>query len=427
MSDFTVTAQPMPAAADEPAPPPSRRIATLDIVRGVAVMGILAMNIVGFAMPSQAYVNPAAYGMESEADLASWVFSFILVDGKMRGLFSLLFGASTLLVIERARASGASPAGVHYARMAWLLVFGLLHFYLIWFGDILALYALTGLILYFFRDFSVKALVWSGIGFVTLQTLMMAMLGLGALALSYKAALPSPDPEMVAQWGEMRKGFAPPAGRQLSDKLALFHGPWLGVVEDKLGRWWTPLVGFFFSGAETLGYMLFGMAALKSGFLSGAWSPARYRKWAIAGFAVAIPAYALMAWLLIDRDFAPQWLFAIWLGAATPVRPAAIVATAALIVLLTRGGGALVERIAAAGRAAFTNYLGTSILMTALFYGYGAGLYGSLSRIELWIPVVATWALMLLWSKPWLDRFHYGPLEWLWRSLARRQLQPLRR
>ena len=90
------------------------RIATLDIVRGVAVMGILAMNIVAFAMPFQAYFNPVAYGMEATADLVSWVFSFVFVDGKMRGLFSFLFGASLLLVIERAEATGESPAAVHF-------------------------------------------------------------------------------------------------------------------------------------------------------------------------------------------------------------------------------------------------------------------------------------------------------------------------
>jgi uncharacterized protein len=107
---------------------PDERIATLDIVRGVAVMGILAMNIVAFAMPVAAYLNPMAYGTHGPADLASWLFSFILIDGKMRGLFSFLFGASVLLVIERAEAGGRNPAAVHYSRMIWLLVFGLIHF-----------------------------------------------------------------------------------------------------------------------------------------------------------------------------------------------------------------------------------------------------------------------------------------------------------
>jgi uncharacterized protein len=117
-----------------------------------------------------------------------------------------------------------------------------------------------------------------------------------------------------------------------------------------------------------------------------------------------------------------------WGVAATvPFRPPMIAATAALVILATRRGGPLVERIAAAGRAAFTNYLATSLVMTGLFYGWGFGLFGKLSRIELWIPVIAMWAVMLLWSKPWLDRFCYGPFEWLWRSLARGALQPMRR
>ena len=127
------------------------RIQTLDIVRGVAIMGILAMNIVAFAMPDAAYLNPMAYGTEGPADLASWTFSFLFIDGRMRGLFSFLFGASMLLVIEKAEAGGRDPAKVHYARMLWLLVFGLIHFYLIWWGDILSLYAPVGMIAYAFR------------------------------------------------------------------------------------------------------------------------------------------------------------------------------------------------------------------------------------------------------------------------------------
>lgn len=87
----------------------------------------------------------------------------------------------------------------------------------------------------------------------------------------------------------------------------------------------------------------------------------------------------------------------------------------------------MVARVAAAGRAAFTNYLGTSIIMTFLFYGYGLGLFGEVSRAACYLFVIGAWALMLLWSKPWLDRFAYGPMEWLWRSLARGQLQPISR
>jgi len=169
------------------------------------------------------------------------------------------------------------------------------------------------------------------------------------------------------------------------------------------------------------------MAALKSGFLSGGWDPDRYRRIALTGFAIGIPLSALLAYLLWADGFSVPMQFSLSLAGTVPVRPAMIVATAALIILVTRRGGALTGRIAAAGRVAFTNYLGTSILMTGLFYGYGGGLFGRLSRIELWIVVVAMWALMLLWSKPWLERYRYGPFEWLWRSLARGEIHPMRR
>jgi uncharacterized protein len=104
-----------------------------------------------------------------------------------------------------------------------------------------------------------------------------------------------------------------------------------------------------------------------------------------------------------------------------------VTAFASLIILATRRGGAVVERIAAAGRAAFTNYLGTSIVMTGLFYGWGLGLYAKLGRTELLLVVIAGWALMLLWSRPWLERYRYGPLEWAWRSLTNWRIEPLRR
>ena len=120
------------------------RVATLDVIRGVAVMGILIMNIVAFAMPEAAYMNPASFGSHGAVDYGVWAVNFVLVDGKMRGLFSFLFGASMLLVIERAEAKGENPLRVHYARMFWLLLFGLAHLYLLWWGDILAHYALVG-------------------------------------------------------------------------------------------------------------------------------------------------------------------------------------------------------------------------------------------------------------------------------------------
>jgi uncharacterized protein len=404
------------------------RFVTLDIVRGVAVMGILAMNIVGFAMPDAAYMNPRAYGTEGEIDLVAWAFNFILIDGKMRGLFSFVFGASMLLVIERATAKGESPARIHFRRMVWLLLFGLIHYYFIWHGDILTMYACIGMLAWLFREMEPRRLIRIGIVLVAVEALLFTAMAVGFAFVSQRASMPNPDPDMVRQWAEMQAGLGVPTPAIIAREMALHLGPWTGIayhqLTDKAFGWVAMTIIF---GCETLGYMLFGMAGLKSGFFTGAWSAAAYRKVALIGFAITVPAYAIGAWLLWSSGFDVRILVAVSMAATTLFRPVMVVAVAALIILLTRRGGALVDRIAAAGRAAFTNYLGTSILMTGLFYGWGAGLYGSLSRAELWLVVLGMWVVMLLWSKPWLDRFNYGPFEWLWRSLARWRLQPLRR
>ncbi len=407
------------------APP---RIAMLDIVRGVAVMGILAMNIVAFSMPFQAYMNPMAYGTESIADYATWLFSFIFIDGKMRGLFSFLFGASMLLVIERAQAKGEKPGSVHFRRMAWLLLIGLIHLYFIWFGDILALYAMVGMIAWLFRRKDPRALIRWGIAFLVLQFLIFAGMAAGTFYLQHAAAAPGAPAELVEQWQEMERGFGILTGQPLMEKLALFRGPYGELIQYQMSQHaFAPIIGLGMFGWETLAYFLFGMAALKTGFITGQWDIARYRKVVLVGLAIAVPVYVLLAWALDSDGYSVPMVMAAVMAGTVPFRPFMVLAYAALIILLTRNGGWLVDRIAAAGRAAFTNYLGTSIVMTGVFYGWGLGLYGTLTRIELWLVVIAMWALMLAWSKPWLDRFAYGPLEWLWRSLARWEVQPLGR
>jgi uncharacterized protein len=404
------------------------RLVTLDIVRGVAVMGILAMNIVAFAMPPQAYFNPHAYGWWSDADLVSWVFSFVFIDGRMRGLFSFLFGASMLLVIDRGRAAGESPARIHFARMGWLLLFGLFHHFFIWWGDILALYAPVGMVAWFFRRRTALELTIAGIIAIIVQLVLFAAIALEAQQVALAAAAPGASASAIEAWRNMSGDMAVPTAAELSQNLALYRSDYWTIVSHRIGEeLWEPVIGFVAFGAETIGYMLLGMATLRSGFLTGEWSDRSYARVAIAGFGLGIPAYAALAWALVNADFAVPSIFMLSMAATTAVRPFVVIGLAALIILATRRGGKFVEHIAAAGRAAFTNYLGTSILMTLLFYGYGFGLYGRLSRAELWLVVIPAWALMLLWSKPWLDRYRYGPFEWLWRSLARWQLQPMRK
>jgi uncharacterized protein len=143
---------------------------------------------------------------------------------------------------------------------------------------------------------------------------------------------------------------------------------------------------------------------------------------ALGALASIVLAYADIR----SRFYAPLVFGGFIIGLA-PFRLVMAAGYAALIILLSRNLGWLARRVAAAGRAAFTNYLGTSLIATFVFYGWGLGYYGHVERWQAWLLVPTVWAIMLLWSKPWLDRFHYGPLEWLWRTLARGRLQPFRK
>ena len=407
----------------------SDRIPTLDIVRGVAVMGILVMNIAAFAMPFPAYANPAAFGGDTGLDFASWAFNYLIFDGKMRGLFSILFGASTLLVIDRATAAGRGGARAHYARMIVLLGFGLVHFYFIWFGDVLALYALCGMLLYFFRNKSPRALVRWAVAFLSLSIIYFGLIGLTGVLAGY----PDLSPETAANMIESRNVIESEVGAgspKIASDLALYRSDYATIVDSRLnGRRWEPLLSFFGFGFETLGLMFLGLAMFKSGFLTGEWDPARYRRWALRSAAIALPPLAFLAWWQASAGFDAVRVFLAFLALSVPFDVLMAVGWAAAIIWWVKVGPmpALKARVAAAGRMAFTNYLATSILMTSIFYGYGLGLFGEVGRASLWLFVLGMWGLILAWSKPWLDRFTYGPLEWLWRSLSRLELQPLRK
>ena len=405
------------------------RFVTLDTVRGIAVMGILVMNIAAFAMPFPAYANPAAYGGDSGANLASWLFNFILFDGKMRGLFSILFGASTLLVIDRATAAGRGGAASHYMRMLVLLGFGLVHFYFIWFGDILALYALCGMILYLFRNRRPRVLVAWAVMFLTVSLMFFSAISLAASSAGTDRLPPDARAGAIDARKEVEKEVGASSPKIKSD-IALYRGPYAELVEYRLTKeTFYPFASAFSFGWETIGLMLIGMALYKTGFLTGGWAAARYRKWAIACFAIGVPPLLLLAWAQIDSGFDAATVFGAFIAFSMPFDVLLAIGWAALVIWWVKSGGAtaLKARVAATGRMAFTNYLATSVLMTAIFYGWGFGLFGRLDRIMLWLPVLSMWGLMLAWSKPFLDHFHYGPLEWLWRSLSRGRMQPMRK
>jgi len=405
----------------------AQRVQSLDVVRGVAVLGILLLNIVSFGMPEAAYFNPRAYGGSHGADLAAYLINFVLFDGKMRGLFSFLFGASMLLIVERAEASGRNPALVHFSRMGWLLVFGLAHLWLVWRGDILAHYALVGMLAFALRGLKPAQMLPLAVMLVIANTLIFTGMPISVLAAQQPAANAAEAADNARQLHDLISGFGVPAPAEIAHELALYRGGYVEIVRERFAELaYSPLAIFALFGCETLAYMLFGMAAFRTGMLTGAWDRRRYLRWLLVCWGIALPAYIALAAYLVHADFS---LFAVTLAVmalATPIRPLMIAGWACLILLLAKSGGVLTTRLAAAGRMAFTNYLATSLLCSTFFNGYGFGWFGYLSRWQLYLVVLAVWALILLWSKPWLEHFRYGPFEWLWRSLARARLQPIR-
>ena len=407
-----------------PSPP---RILSLDVIRGIAVMGIFSVNVIGFAMIEPAYLNPAAFGGYRGVDLAMWLANYVLIDGKMRSLFSMLFGASMLLVIDRAEASGRSPARVHYARMVTLLGFGLLHFYFIWRGDILALYALVGMIAFLFRNAGLETLLAIG---TTLLLATAATFSFAAMQMSradVAAHRPGATSAEIKRWNEnigLLVALPADSARETRIARASFGERADHMLTERTSDPFTAALGF---GFPTLGLMLFGMAGYRSGFLTGEWPRLRYRQIATATLGIGgLVTLALGLWV-IASNFHVVTIFFAFLALGGPIELAMAFGYAALIILAIRPGGALTRRFAAVGRVAFSNYLGTSLIAATIFYGGGLGLFGRLSRAEAWLLVPLMWLLMLAWSKPWLDRFAFGPFEWAWRSLARWSLEPMKK
>ena len=417
------TAEPGTAAPDR------ARIVTLDAVRGFAVMGILLLNIVGLGMPTYAYGDPYYYGGATGANWAAWAINFILADGKMRGLFTMMFGASILLICERAVASGQSAARVHYSRMLVLFLIGMVHAYLIWSGDILVLYSACGAIAFF-------AWRWRRQTLLAVAGVLLAWTLLAGLAQFYsakvfetRAAAANASPALRAQWRSFAGQSTDSAGT-IQAELTAHRGSYAVTLDQRVQAsilLQTRVLPRYL--LDTIALMLMGMALFRSGFFSGEWSRRSYRGIAVASFSICVPLYLPLVWWLDAARMSPVAQTTVEAIHLTLLQPWLSLGWASLVILFVKSGAltGLRDRLSAVGRAALSNYLGTSIVCTLIFDGYGLGWFGQLERWQLYPIVLGVWVLMLIWSKPFLERFAYGPAEWLWRSLARFQRQDMRR
>ena len=416
------------------------RVTAIDMLRGVAVLGILVMNIYAFAMSFAAYQNPLAQGGTEWYNLATWFFTHVFFDQKFMTIFSMLFGAGLVMMATRADVRGTPCKGVWFRRNFWLLVIGALHGYLLWFGDILFHYALMGMLIFWFRKRSPRALMI--IAFTLLSVGMLASFSGGTMMQQLQKevaevqqlkdageALTEEQDEILKQWQDMSAFMKPPL-EQVAEDTAAYTGDYVGIVAHRAQ------IVVMMQTQGTLGFviwrvgglMLLGMAFMKLGILSGARDPAFYRRMILIGYGLGVPIVALGAWNLSMHDWDMIWTFRI--GGMPNYVGSILIAMGhiGLVMTAARSGvmPKLMQRFSAVGRMAFTNYLLHSIILTTVFYGYGFGLYGQIPRFWQMGFVVAVIGLQLWMSPLWLTHFRFGPAEWLWRSLTYWRWQPMR-
>jgi len=431
--------QPVPTEQSILAPVPAvERISSVDVLRGVALFGILVMNILTFGLPKAAMDNPTVAGGVEGLNLLTWQISQVFFYQKFLAVFSMLFGAGLILMYNRARTAGREFTRVYYFRILWLLVIGLIHAYFLWWGDILVSYAICGLLIYIFRRRSPKTLII--IGVVGLMIAVGFMFGAGAFfdfarqnaeevaEIEQSGGTPEKGLQQLAEAWENIETAMNPSGEIITEEIEIHRGSYGGILAHRIPvvlMLQTQALLFFiiwYSG----GMMLIGMGLMKLGVFSAERSARFYLVLGIIGYGVGLTLTYSGAGRILQNGFDFVNIFKT--NALFNYTGALFVALGhvSLVMLFCRSGmlGWLQRGLAAVGRMALTNYLMHTIVFTTIFYGYGLGLFGTVERSGLMVYVAGMWIVQLIISPIWLTYYRFGPAEWLWRSLTYRKMQP---
>jgi uncharacterized protein len=446
MATNTSVTLPLPAVAPPGPVTQADRLRSLDVLRGVALLGILLLNIPGFGLP-----YPFADGFQHDLHSVNfWIYAVITVlfEGKMRALFSALFGAGIVLFSQRRAQAGQPVAGLFYRRMGWLVLFGLLNAHLLlWAGDVLYFYGLGGLVAFWLRKLPARYLalgvpLMALLSFATTSQFNQHLLAVHQRYEVAEAAARRHQPLTAAQqqarteWHELASSMLPsPADmaaqtRQLKGTYGQ-AAHYVRAESRQLETSYLPLVL-----PDVLALMLLGIALFKWGFFTGQWPRGRYLRTAAWGYGLGLPGVLLYFYQHYQR--APGVAGELAYLQATSLawgellyqfqRIALLLGHASLLLGLFHAGvgPAGLRWLAAVGQMAFTNYLLQSVICTLFFFGYGLNYFAELKYYQLFVVVAGVWVVQLLGSTLWLRYFLFGPLEWLWRSLTYWQVQPLR-
>lgn len=382
------------------------RIKSLDALRGAGVLGMLAVHIQLFAFPSLARWNPTAYGNLTGINWWVWLASFVLADGKFITIFAMLLGVSIVMLASETGGRSASPWRAHLRRMLVLLVLGLLHAYLLWYGDMLVPLALSGIVVFFARRLSAGKVLALGVSVFAIGSVL-------SFALTWPTA--HADPAALAAW---RQQWTPrPAA--IAREIAQYRGGWAEQMAHRVpAALETETSGFvthlFWQAA---GLMLIGMGLFKADVLSAVRSRAFYVRMGAFGFGLGVLLNAFGIW----RSFMTRWDLLDFALVSQQLHYWGNLFVAlgwtALVMLLCQRGRPL-RSLTAVGRMALTNYLLQSVICTTIFYGHGLGLFGRIDRAGQLAIVIGIWTFQMLASRIWLGYFAVGPVEWLTRWLV---------
>lgn len=415
------------------------RIQSIDTLRGVALLGILLMNIIAFANPFAAYLLPTFDGATSGSNMATFMTVDIFFEGSMRAIFSMLFGAGMLIFLNKPNTDPESVKRLYYRRTLLLVCFGLFNAYvLLWLGDILYAYGMTGLVLYFFRDMAAKKLLLCSIAILVLLTVLNSITHLSARTLGAAAAEVQALPADAVLSEEQQTALddyaalleqqfmAPELAQQQLDVMRsgylsnfIFAAP-VNLILQTVG-----FIGNAFWDA--LAMMLLGMAFLKWGLLDASRSLHTYGLMAVVGLGLGLPLNTWETLNLVSSGYAVQWT-----DFMRPTyhigRMLLAIGYIGVVMVICKLGvlGWWRFLIARVGQMALTNYLSHSLICNFIFMGWGLGLAGQLERLEIYYVVFAIWFFQIVTSPLWLNYYRFGPAEWLWRSLTYGEKQRLR-
>ena len=424
----------------------SERIIILDALRGMAILGILLMNIPGFALPDPVIGDPSILNEWGTVNFKTWYFIEWFMEGSQRALFSLLFGAGIILFISRQekKVEGLWPGDYFFRRQLWLLAFGLFNAYiLLWFWDILFHYACIGMILFAFRRLSSKALIICSFVSLILMTARENVDAYRDRQMIYKGeAIAKLDTTVTKLTDKQKEDLGAMTGfkernsmegkqKRMQKNLAAVQGNYRELYKYHSERSFRTEVNYlYYGGWDIMVFMFLGMAFFKNGVLTGQAPTKLYWALFLGGLGIGLFVSWLRLQPLIDYkfnnfDYTKNVPFEYYEISRT-LRALGIFG---FLMLLYKSGlfKWLFNLMRPVGQMAFTNYLAQSLLVGLFFYGIGFGMYGKLQRFEIYYVVAATWALEIIWSHIWLRYFRFGPMEWLWRSLTYWKLQPFRK